>query len=81
MASGSPDRPGGRDSPAIGAGPGAVSADPEARRQGRARRSRESQPRPALADLGMIAQPVAQGEGHPVAIAMPVPTSNQGAEP
>ena len=61
-------------------GPGAVSADPEARRQGRARRSRESQPRPALADLGMIAQTVAHGEGHPVAIAMPVPTSNQGAE-
>jgi hypothetical protein len=30
------------------------------------RRSRESQPRPALADLGMIAQTVAHGEGHPV---------------
>ena len=29
----------------------------------------------------MIAQTVAHGEGHPVAIAMPVPTSNQGAEP
>jgi hypothetical protein len=28
----------------------------------------------------MIAQTVAHGEGHPVAIAMPVPTSNQGAE-
>jgi hypothetical protein len=42
---------------------------------GRARRSRESQPRPALADLGMIAQTVAHGEGHPVAIAMPVPAA------